>query len=291
MKTQKTTTTHRNSFANVTPKRNYKDTLFRLLFLDKKELLALYNALNHSHYTDPEQLEIKTLENAIYLNMKNDLAFLLDDRLCMYEHQSTRNPNLPLRFLHYVSEVLQAHTIQENIYSKTLIKIPTPEFVVFYNGAEVIPDVSEQRLSELYLIPQDNPKLELIVKVLNINIGHNKKLMESCPTLYQYAIYVNKVREYSKQMELKMAVDRAIKECIENDVLRDFLLKQRLEAINVTIYEFDQELYEKTIRKEEREEERIRAIQNMLEFGVAESQILEKYTKEELETAKEAYSN
>ena len=87
--------------------RNYKETVFRKLFSDRENLLSLYNAINGTSYTDALQLEIVTLENAIYMGMKNDLAFIINTNLFLYEHQSTYNPNVPLRDLFYISSEYQ----------------------------------------------------------------------------------------------------------------------------------------------------------------------------------------
>lgn len=123
----------------MTENRNYKDTMFRILFRDKDKLLSLYNAVNGTHYTDVENLRITTLENAIYMNMKNDLSFVFDFSLSIYEHQSTMNPNIPLRDLFYVSKVLQGLTKDEDLYGSKEVKVPTPRFIVFYNGREETP--------------------------------------------------------------------------------------------------------------------------------------------------------
>ena len=243
---------------NVT--RNYKDSLFRMIFSDENELLALYNAMNGSHYTDPKLLVIKTLDNAIYLNIKNDVSFLIDNRLNLYEHQSTYNPNIPLRDLFYVADQLQEIVKDEDIYKTTLIKIPTPEFVVFYNGTREQPDRKMLQLSDSFEVPADEVKLELLVTMLNINIGHNQELMAQCKTLRDYSLYVEKVRAYTKTMLLEEAVERAVNECIQDDILKKFLLKQKAEAIKVTIYEYDEALHEKTLREEGREEGELRKV-------------------------------
>ena len=124
---------NRNS---VKVRRDHKDTLFRMIFSTRENLLSLYNAVNHSHYTDAKELEIVTLENAVYMNMKNDQAFLLDMQLNLYEHQSTYNPNMPLRDLFYISSEYQKLVDKKSLYSSVLQKIPAPQFIVFYNGTE-----------------------------------------------------------------------------------------------------------------------------------------------------------
>ncbi len=127
--------------------RNHKDRLFRMIFREKKELLSLYNAVNGTSYTNAEDLEIVTLENAIYMNMKNDLAFIMDSYLNLYEHQSTYSPNMPLRDLFYIAKELQGQVNHRDLYRNTLIKIPTPRFLVFYNGSEEQAEKKYLRLS------------------------------------------------------------------------------------------------------------------------------------------------
>lgn len=183
--TQKQLTTHRN----------YKDTVFRMLFSDRKNLLSLYNAVSGAHYEDPEMLEIVTLENAIYMGMKNDLAFIIDTDLFLYEHQSTYNPNMPLRDLFYISSEYQKLVDKKSLYSSVLQKIPAPQFIVFYNGTEKEKDSWVNHLSEAFQNLSGNPKLELEVLTININEGHNPELMEQCQTLKEYAQYVNCVRK------------------------------------------------------------------------------------------------
>lgn len=165
---------------SVKGNRTYKDTVFRMLFREKKELLSLYNAMNGSDYSNPEELQIVTLENAVYMNMKNDLAFLADFHLYLYEHQSTVNSNMPLRFLQYVAKEYEKLTGGDSLYRRKRIPLPAPRFVVFYNGAGYFPEKSELRLSEAYETDKADPQLELKVQVLNINEGNNEKLKEQC---------------------------------------------------------------------------------------------------------------
>ena len=231
--------------------RNYKDTVFRMLFSDRKNLLSLYNAVNQKHYTDPEDLEIVTLENAIYMGMKNDLAFIIDTNLYLYEHQSTFNPNMPLRDLFYISSEYQKMLDQKSLYSSSLQKIPAPNFIEFYNGIDTLSDCTEHRLSSAFENLSGEPKLELIVTVLNINEGHNAILMEHCKTLREYAQYVAKVRKYTADMSLNEAVERAVDECIKENILADFLRKNRAEVISMSIFEYNKEEEEKKLRKAE----------------------------------------
>lgn len=233
--------------------RKYKDTVFRMLFSDKVNLLSLYNAVNDSNYTDPNQLEIVTLENAVYMGMKNDLSFLIDTSLFLYEHQSTYNPNMPLRDLFYISSEYQKLVDKKTLYSSQLQKIPAPNFIVFYNGTERQEDSWVNYLSEAFETSPDAPNLELKVITLNINEGHNPKLMEQCQTLREYAQYVAKVRSYTARMPLNIAVTHAVNDCIREGILEEFLRKNRSEVIAMSIFEYNKEEEERKIRKAEYE--------------------------------------
>ena len=180
--------------------RNYKDTVFRMLFSNRKNLLSLYNAVNQRDYKNPDDLEIVTLENAIYMGMKNDLAFIIDTNLYLYEHQSTYNPNIPLRDLFYISNEYQKLVDKKSLYSSTLQKIPAPNFIEFYNGSTILSDCTELKLSSAFENLSGEPKLELTVTVLNVNEGHNAELMQHCSTLKEYAQYVARVRHYAANM-------------------------------------------------------------------------------------------
>lgn len=222
--------------------RLYKSRLFVMIFENKKNLLELYNAISGKYYTDPELLEINTLENAIYMSMKNDLSFLVDaTMLSLYEHQSTYSPNLPLRFLFYLSDLYSELTRKANLYGRKKVKLPTPTFIVFYNGEEVRPEREILTLSEMYETEEPEYNMDLKVLVLNINKGYNQKLMASCHILWEYAQYTERVRRYTKRMPVAAAVDRAVSECIQEGILKDFLEKNRREAIKMSIYEYDQE--------------------------------------------------
>ncbi len=246
---QKTSATQEKPTAN----RKYKDTVFRMLFSEKEHLLSLYNAVTGKHYEDADALQIVTLKNAIYMGMKNDLAFLVETNIYLYEHQSTVNPNMPLRNLLYIAIKYQKYVSDKSLYSSSLLKIPAPKFMVFYNGTDSVEDTVELKLSSAYEHLDGEPDLELKVILLNINEGHNKELMEHCQILKEYAIYVARVRKYAAEMKLDDAVNRAIEECIKEGVLADFLQENRSEVKMVSILEYDQEIEEKKLRKAEYE--------------------------------------
>ena len=233
--------------------RQYKDTVFRMLFSEKENLLSLYNAVTGNAYQNADDLKIVTLENAIYMGMKNDLAFMLETNIYLYEHQSTLNPNIPLRDLIYIGIEYQQYVDDKSLYSSSLQKIPAPKFMVFYNGTDAVDDRVELRLSNAYEHLAGEPDLELKVLMLNVNEGHNKELMEQCQTLKEYAIYVARVRKYASEMNLNDAVARAIDECIKEGILVEFLRKNRSEVKMVSILEYDKEWEEKKLRKAEYE--------------------------------------
>ena len=237
---------------SVKVKRNHKDTLFRMIFSTRENLLSLYNAVNHSHYTDASELEIVTLKNEVYMNMKNDQAFLLDMQLNLYEHQSTWNPNMPLRFLMYVAKEYQMLVRNQTLYASALVKVPTPHFVVFYNGETEQEAETILRLSHSFQQKTDKPELELMVRVLNINLDKKQEVLEACQLLKEYMLLVNKIRRYTDEYkDINQAVEQAVTECIEENILADFLRKNRAEAIEMCIFEYDDKREKELIRKAE----------------------------------------
>lgn len=232
--------------------RTYKDRVFRMLVKDRAVALEIYNAMNDTNYRDPTQLQITTIENAIYMGMKNDVSFIIDSRLAFYEHQSTDNPNMPLRNLFYVACVYASLVDGKNIYGSRLISLPNPKFVVFYNGKKDLPERSILRLSDAYEVSSEHEEtaLELQVEVLNINRGKNQALMEKSPTLYQYSFFVDTVRKYESALPFEQAMERAIDECIGRGILSDFLQHNKAEVLRVCLFEYDQE---KHIRQEKDE--------------------------------------
>ena len=258
--------------------RLYKSRIFAMLYSDKKELLDLYNAISGKHYEDPELLEINTLENAIYMSMHNDVSFLIDFRLSLYEHQSTYSPNLPLRYLFYIADLYSGITKDENLYGTRCVQIPAPQFVIFYNGSEKLPDRTVLKLSDAYSVKEDSPALELIAIMLNINSGHNEVLKNTCKSLKDYSEYTRRVREYAEVRPLEVAVEQAIMECIEEGILSEFLRKNRAEAKLVSIYEYDQEKH----MRQEREASWEEGMEKGMEKGRVEhlkEQIQKKLTK------------
>ena len=247
--------------------RNYKDSTFKLFFNDKIALLELYNAINETSYNDPDALIINTLDNAIFLGMVNDLSFIIDTSLNIYEHQSTKCPNMPLRTLFYASKLLAQIIDEKKLYSSRIQKIPEPHFIVFYNGLDELPEKSIYRLSDMYDSDSSEHDLELIVHIININLGKNQSLMESCEKLLGYSIYVSKVREFSAKMSSAEAVAHAIDYCIKHNILRNFFIKERKAITMVSLYEYDQAGHMELIREEALEQGIAQGIKQGIEQG------------------------
>lgn len=214
-------------------KRNYKDLVFRKIFHDKEKLLSLYNALNHSHYEDPELLHITTLENAVYLSLQNDLSFVVDFDLWFFEHQSTLNPNMPYRFLLYLASEYSKLNTDDLLYSNKLQMLDTPHFVVFYNGTDPLPEYSTLKLSSAYRNKEETPQLE-------------------------YAQFVAEVRKQAKMYPNRQAIVQAVDVCIKKDILKEFLLENKKEVIDMVFFEYDAEAEKRVIYKDGRAEEIVR---------------------------------
>ena len=241
-----------------THNRQYKDRLWRMIFNNKEDLLQLYNAINHTDYQNPDDLEVNTLEDVLYLSMKNDVSFLVGGTMNLYEHQSTFNPNMPLRGVFYFSRVYEGYVADNNlmIYHEKRVRLPKPKYIVFYNGTKNQPDSMELRLSDCFEnTDNEAPCLECTATMLNINYGHNQELMKHCRKLEEYSIFVQCVREYiQSEPSVEDALEKAIDTCIHQDVLADFLKKHRAEVTNMILTTYDKDLYEKTLKEDAREE-------------------------------------
>ena len=246
---------------SVTINRSYKDRLFKIIFEDKKELLSLYNALTGKNYQNPDELEINTIDDVIYMHLKNDMSFILDDWQNLFEQQSTFNPNQPLRGFFYFADLYKVKYFGKKIYSTRLLKIPTPQYIVFYNGTTNMPDRKELRLSDAFQQPTTQPDIEVVAHMLNINYGHNKELMERCQKLKEYAQFIDIIRHYlreNKQWSNEQAISKAIDDCIKNNILRDILQKERLRVMASILSEFDEVGYKEMIQDEAIEDGEIR---------------------------------
>ena len=241
--------------------RTYKDRLFRLRFGSeeyKEDMLILYNALNGTSYSNTDDIRITTLDDVIYMKMKNDISILLDSNMVLWEQQSSINPNMPARGLMYYANLLSQYikTERYGIYNKRLIPIPTPQYVVFYNGTEEYDAKVKLRLSDAFINKNDSGDFEWTAMVYNLNPGKNDTLLEKCRPLKEYMIFINKVREYSEDgsNDIKTAVTQAVDYCIDKNIMSDFLIKHKAEVVSVCITEFDEKIYEAELREEGREE-------------------------------------
>lgn len=245
--------------------RQYKDRLFKFVFKEKEDLLQLYNALNGTDYNNPDDVEVNTLEDVVYMGMKNDISFLLTDVLNLYEHQSTFSPNLPLRGLFYFARLYQKIIGNEKkIYSGKLIELPYPQFVVFYNGTMKEPERQVLELQDAFpkWANKENAALNCKAVVLNINLGYNKEVMEKCKKLKEYAQYIARVRKYLEiKYDIEAAIDKATDECIAEGILEQILRDNRGEVRSMILTQYDEQAhieYEKELSFEEGKEEGIK---------------------------------
>lgn len=213
--------------------RTYKDRLFKLIFKEKKDLMQLYNAINNTCYDNPDEIEVNTMEDVVYMGMKNDVSFLIKDVL-------------------------------------NQIQLPFPQFVVFYNGMKEEPERQILYLHEAFSKKNDWGKAALDCRaiILNINLGHNKKIMQKCRKLEEYAIFIGKIREYTNQkLSIETAVDRAVDECIEAGILEDILRKNREEVCSMLLTEYNEQHHiesEREIAKEEGQKQEQRRLRTLI---------------------------
>ena len=217
--------------------RNHKDALFRFIFKNPKDLLSLYNALNGTDYTDVSDLTVTTLEDIVYMSYKNDISFILGSEMSLFEHQSTFNPNMPLRGLFYFSSLYKKYVAENNIdiYSSKRAQIPIPRYIIFYNGRQEMPEKCTLRLSDAFSKVYDTtedktsqfifqPAMEITAHMININIGNNAELMKKCRLLHDYAIFIGLIRDYiSQENDINTAVTLAINHAISHNILKEVL--------------------------------------------------------------------
>ena len=232
--------------------------------------MSLYNALNGTNYEDPEELEINTIDDAVYMGMKNDISCIIDSQMTLFEHQSTLNPNMPLRGLLYFSKLYDQYieTKRKSVYGRRLVKIPTPRYFVLYNGRAAAEDRTRLRLSEAFARPDAGGDFEWTAEMVNINWGHNQKLMESCRVLSEYAQFLDRVETYLRGGRGKdEAVCAAVDECIRENILGAFLRKHKAEVIDMCITEYDEQETMTILAEEEREVGREEGREEGIEIG------------------------
>jgi len=237
--------------------RRYKDSVFVDFFGEDKNakvnFLSLYNALHGTHLDISVELEPLRLEQVMYMAFRNDVAYLIDGKIiALSEHQSTINANMPLRFLQYVARLYECIQNPRDRYLRRLKKIPTPEFYVFYNGEEDYPEKVTLRLSDAFMTMPEKPALEVVVSVTNINYNKGSEILHTCKPLKEYTLFVDAVRRHTK-LDSENGFKNAIKECIQNDILREYLQRKSKEVMNMLIAEYDYDVDIAVQREEERE--------------------------------------
>jgi hypothetical protein len=225
--------------------RQYKDRLFKFIFGNpehKEWTLALYNAINGSFYDNPDDIELNTIEDVLYMGMKNDVSFIITETINFYEQQSSFNPNVPLRIFGYAeksySKYIEDHKL--NVHSTTLQKIPTPRCVCFYNGPYKKEDKVILRLSDAFMDNTEEPQIEVTVTMYNINYGHNKELLDACKPLMEYSWIVKGIREKAKMMDIKNAIDEVIDNLPNDFVLKPFLDMHKAEVGTMLLTEYNE---------------------------------------------------
>lgn len=223
--------------------RNNKDTVFTDLFYSdkfaKRNLLSLYNALFGENLQDESLIKQARLENVLFQNMQNDISFLVKDRkIILGEHQSTINQNMPLRSLMYIGREYEKIVNPDNRYARKLIKIPTPDFITFYNGEEDLPVESVLGLSDAFIDREAKPSLELYVRIININHSKGHTILKRCSILNEYSEFVEETRKFKGD---ELALEKAVKSCIKKGILEEYLKRKGSEVVNMLMVEYDYE--------------------------------------------------
>ncbi len=255
--------------------RKYKDRLFRFIFNDKENLLQLYNAINDSHYSNPDDLVITTIDDVVYMGMKNDLSFMIDDIMNLYEHQSTYSPNLPLRGLFYFSAMYRNYIepMKQKLYTDSPLRIPFPVYLVFYNGSMEEPERKEILLSDLFIQNGKGlqPALECTALLLNINFGHNQELMEKCRILKEYALFIHTIRsKISIGLPFQEAVETAVEDCISKNILSEILRKNKAEVIDMILTEYDENEFREFLKEDSWKKGHEAGMQDGIKTGICE---------------------
>ena len=233
--------------------RNYKDSVFVDLFAHdvtaKENFISLYNAL-HGTNLDAKTTDVQPvmLERVLYMKYYTDIAMLIDGKIViLIEHQSTINQNMPFRFLEYIARIYEKITTKDEKFGRKLVKLPIPEFYVFYNGKDDYPIESTMKLSDAFMqldsklknqLENANYPLEISVKVVNINVDKENPILKRCETLKQYSKFIEQVR-YNIENVVPEPFTTAIKEAIKKGFLSDYLNRKSTEVQNMLLAEYD----------------------------------------------------
>ena len=265
----------------------YRDTVFRSFFNDSTRLLSLCNAVLETDYTNPDELNINTLEGIFFDKQKNDISCTIDNHfLILIEHQTTVNENMPFRCLSYVAELLNNLVKDKHKrYYKGLIKFPHPKFFVLYDGDKNEPLQRKMRLSDAF--DGDSDSLELVVTAFNINYGLAQPLLKHCHYLSDYSTLVGKVKEGIRLgLSRRDAISHAVKFCLDNGIMGDYLIEHSEEVFNMLALEWNLDDALQARFDEGRDEGIEEVAVNMIQDGEPLDKIL-KFTKLSLERIKE----
>jgi len=232
-----------NVKTDVSLNRNYKDSVFRMIFGEPEKMIELYNAIFDTDYPPDTKIDINTIEEVLHRVQKNDIAFTIDGTYIMVtEHQSTINPNMPLRDLIYILEIWKDMFETNQLYKRKQIKLPQPKFIVLYNGTDSLPPISEVNLSESFLGDKKNPLLNMTVLVYNVNEGVGCDLFKKSPTLYQYSQLISLIRSFqAKGPVTGQDMSEIVKTCLEKGILVDFMEEHGKRLIDFLHFELTQE--------------------------------------------------
>jgi predicted transposase/invertase (TIGR01784 family) len=269
----------------VNVNKKYKDSMFSALFSEPEALRELYSAIEGIPLNPDSPIAINTLSEALFMEQINDISFTIGNKLViLIEHQSTINPNMPVRLLIYLGRVYEKILAEENLYSEKALVIPRPEFIVLYNGKTPCPDVQALRLSDLFaplegLKPESTPAMDIRVTVYNINRGHNEDKVRHSEILSGYSVFVEQMRENldKEKMSLSDAMEATIAYCIDHTILSDFLRKYGAEVRNMVLTEWKtekaKEVWQKEAREDGRVEGREEVARNLLGMGLTPEQV------------------
>ena len=272
-----------NGYNDVGIYRNHKDGVAYKLFSGRAESLSLYNCIMKTNYTNPDELEVVTLDSAIYIGRKNDNAVILHFNMLLTEFQVTVNPNMPLRTLIYVANEYEKYIAENelNLYSEYIQKIPTPHFVTLYYGRDEQPEIQILKLSDAYECKTEKPELELTMVQYNVNPKYNEELKKCCPELDGYIKYIDKTRKYhSEGMNYEDAVKKSVNECIKENILREFFIKNKAEVISMTIFEYDEEEHMRLERQEQYRKGQINHLKNQIKKKIAKGKTISQIADE-----------
>ena len=261
----------------MTPNTQYKDRLFHFIFGNEEHkdwTLSLYNAINGSSYSDPDAVEITTIKQLLFLSMHNDTSFLINDELNLYEHQSSLNPNLPLRMMQYTGKVYAGIIAEQklNIYGSRLIRLPTPKLVVFYNGRQdTLHDEVILRLEDAFPDGSD-PDIRVRVRMININAGKSPSILDACQPLKEYAWLVRTIRQHQADMSLGDAIIKAVSEAPSGFILKPFLNSHLAEVSSMLLEEYNEAEVTELFRLDGKREGLEEGLEKGLEQGRKEGQ-------------------